>query len=83
MKQFEDVEEVIEWLEPLGYLEFWNEVESLDLGLPDRDHCDDEIAKGRDTTADMLAFLKGLTRVELTARFSLKRRTHVAWITLQ
>jgi len=77
MKQFEDVEEVIEWLEPLGYLQFWEEVEVFGLCLPDRDHCDEEIARGKDTSEDMLAFLKGLTRVELTQRFGLKRRCHV------
>jgi len=76
MNEFEDVEDVIEWLEPLGYLRFWEEVEPFGLCLPERDHCDEEIARGEDTTEDMLRFLKGLTRVELTQRFGLKRRRY-------
>ncbi|MCA1241456.1 hypothetical protein LC092_03285 [Stappia stellulata] len=77
MRDFDDVEDVIEWLEPLGYLQFWDAIAPYGIDLPDRDHCDEEIMRGVDTTEEMLTFLKGLTRVELTQRYRLKRRSYV------
>ncbi|CTQ58149.1 hypothetical protein [Roseibium album] len=74
MVVFEDVEDVIEWLESLGYVDFWEAVEPYQLTLQDRDFCDGQIASGSVPQNLVLSGLKTLARIELTQRLKLKRR---------
>ena len=74
MVVFQDIEDVSEWLDPLGYIDFWNAVAPYRLTLQDRDFCDAQIASGEVAQPLVLSVLKSLARIELTGMFALKRR---------
>ena len=76
MVVFEDIEDVIDWLEPLDYLAFWEAIAPYDLTLQSRDHCDGLIAGGKVEPGVMLDGLKYLARLELAQRFGLNRRIY-------
>lgn len=65
MQQFEDIEDVWEWLEPLDYEEFWKEMDFVPVSLPLREDCDTDIATGRVDEALVLYGLKALARVQI------------------
>jgi len=77
MVVFEDVDDVRDWLAPMGYIAFWEAVAHYGLMLQDRDHCDELIASGKVDQALILDVLKSMARRELTARFSLKERVQL------
>ncbi|NDW06479.1 hypothetical protein [Jiella pacifica] len=74
MPDFEHVEDVIEWLQPMGYAAFWEETRPYRLTLQDRASCDAQIARGDVPEALVLRGLKTLARVELTRKLGLERR---------
>lgn len=72
---FDDIEEVEEWLAPLGYVELWEAVAPYRIfGVEDREHCDGLIAKGTVKQDLILDCLKAMVRVELTKRLNLPPR---------
>lgn len=77
MVVFEDIQDVVEWLDDLGYVELWEAVQPYRiLGLADRDHCDGLISRGTVQQDLILSCLKGLVRMELTQRMGLRDRIH-------
>ena len=71
---FNDMEDVEEWLAPLGYAAFWDAAEGLELDLEPKASCDAQIASGSIDEATVLRVLKGLARLELVERFRLPAR---------
>lgn len=77
MIAFEDIDDVQEWLEPLGYAEFWEAVAPWGLFDPsDRAHFDRVLAEGVTDLETMLICLKVEARMALTERFGLKDRVY-------
>ena len=75
MVVFQDIDDVIEWLEPMGYVEFWEATEPYRVfEMADRDHCDLLIRKGRVDQNLILDGLKAMARVQLTCKFGLPPR---------
>lgn len=73
MTNFEDMEAVEEWLDPLDYEEFWREMAQFDAELPSRTYCEDSIAGGVER-ATVLFVLKGLARLHIVEEQGLKPR---------
>lgn len=71
---FEDIQDVEEWLDPLDYVTFWEAVAPWGLALQDRDHCDDQIARGIVPQALVLDVLKHMAVMELRRKLGLKPR---------
>lgn len=75
MVVFEDIQDVEEWLAPLGFDAFWEAVDPWNIYAgADRPHFDEILAKGVTDLDTMLTCLKAEVRMELTARFGLKER---------
>lgn len=77
MVEFEDIQDVEEWLAPLDYIDFWSAIAPYRLGLDDRPFCDGLIAGGNMTEDKLLDTLKALAVMELTAIFDLRDRIRV------
>ncbi|MGJ8531670.1 MAG: hypothetical protein ACSHYC_05765 [Alphaproteobacteria bacterium] len=77
MREFCDIDDVEEWLEPLDYETFWYEVLPFELTLQDRHHCDHQIRVGGISQDLVLDVLKGMARLELTQKLRLGHRTYV------
>lgn len=74
---FEDVDDVIEWLEPMNYRQVWDAVRPYAVfSDKDRDHCDGLIAGGKVKPDSILRGLKTMARLSLTDKFDLKDRIH-------
>lgn len=71
---FRDIQDVEEWLGPLGYVAFWEAVAPYRLALQDRDACDDQIARGIIDQGLVLSVLKRMAVPELSAKLGLKDR---------
>lgn len=82
MRYFEDQTDVDEWLDPLSYEAFWQEVSTFSLDLPNREDCDADIADGVVPTAIMLNVLKGFTRLQVIEQQNLPVRITVPWMSL-
>lgn len=79
MTRFESVEDVTEWLAPMGYDAFWHAVAPLNLfSESERAHCDRTIADGVSPYDTVLSVMKGIVRMELTERYGLKYRLCIA-----
>ncbi|MEJ8476642.1 hypothetical protein [Roseibium algae] len=77
MIAFEDIQDVEDWLEPLGYEAFWQAVEPWSVfAVDDRAHFDDVLARNATDMDTMLTCLKAEVRILLTERLDLKRRLH-------
>jgi hypothetical protein len=75
MTDFDSVEDVTEWLKPLGYAAFWHAVGPLQLfGAGEQAHCDQTIAEGIAPFETVLTVLKSIARIELTERHGLSHR---------
>jgi hypothetical protein len=74
MVVFQDIQDVEEWLEPLGYIAFWEAVAPYNLSLLDRDHYDGLIASGKVDSEQWLSALKIMAMMELRLMFNLKDR---------
>lgn len=74
---FRDIEEVEEWLDPLGYAAFWEAITPWDiLSCADRAHCDATISNGIAPELTVLKCMKALVRLELTQRLGLSARLY-------
>jgi len=82
MRYFEDRAEVDEWLEPLTYAQFWEEVEIFNLDLPSREECDADIAEAGAAQDTVLFVLKGMARLQIVKQQELPSRITVPWISL-
>lgn len=82
MEKFKYIEDVDDWLEPMDYQGFWFAIESYELVLQPRDHCDCQIADGEIDEATVLDVLKYMARLELTNRLGLKHRMPTPWLKL-
>ncbi|MEM7746414.1 MAG: hypothetical protein AAF409_22195 [Pseudomonadota bacterium] len=77
MVVFEDIQDIEEWLAPLGYVALWEATAPWEVfSEDDRDHCDGLIAAGKVAQDAILFGLKAMVRLELTARFGLKDRIY-------
>ncbi|MEM7210772.1 MAG: hypothetical protein AAF479_02600 [Pseudomonadota bacterium] len=77
MIAFEDIQDIEEWLAPIGYVALWEATAPWDVFTEDdRDRCDGLIARGKIAQDEILFGLKAMVRLELTARFGLKDRIH-------
>jgi hypothetical protein len=83
MQYFEDRQDVEEWLEPLGYDDFWREVSTFPLTmLQSRESCDEQIARGDVDEETVLYVLKGIVRLEIVQQQNLKPRDTVPWMSM-
>ena len=80
MVVFQDIQDVIEWLEPLDYVSFWEAVAPYNLILQDRDHCDGLIARGEVKPGLILEGLKYMAEAELTDAFGLSDRFYHPYV---
>lgn len=77
MVVFEDIQDVEEWLAPLGYEAFWQAIDPWGIYEgADRAHFDAVLQNSVTDTETMLICLKAEVRIELTARFDLKDRRY-------
>ncbi|MGC3939941.1 hypothetical protein ACOTTU_19215 [Roseobacter sp. EG26] len=75
MIAFEDIQDVEDWLGPLGYDAFWDAVAPWGIYAgADRAHFDEVLVKGVTDVDTMLTCLKAEVRMEMTTRFDLKER---------
>lgn len=78
---FKSIDDVEDWLRPLDYEAFWEEVAAYGLDLPRRADCDRQIAAGLVAGAVVLRVLKVMVRVELGSILELSRRAELAELT--
>lgn len=76
MVTFEDIDDVVEWLAPFGYVALWDAVAPYNLALQDRDHCDRLISSGEVPQDLILKGLKMMARIEMTRTFGLDWRIY-------
>jgi len=82
MMIFEDLTDVDEFLEPLGYVELWDAMAPYGVfSIADRDHCDELIVGGKVKQATILKGLKHMAYAGLETRFALTHRRHETHIT--
>ena len=75
MVVFEDIEDVQDWLDPLGYAAFWSAVGPWAIfSDEDRDHCDSTVARGIAPEETVLACMKAIAQITLIERFGLGPR---------
>lgn len=81
---FKDDREVEEWLEPLKYEEFWQEIDIFNLDLPTRDHCDECISHENVAKELILSVVKGMARLQIVNEQKLPSRAgmSVPWMSL-
>ncbi len=82
MQQFNDIEDVEQWLEPMDYQGFWYAVKPFDLTLQDRAHCEQQMAESIVPMETVLFGLKALARKELIQKHRLKHRKQTPWVRL-
>lgn len=82
MKEFETIEDVDEWLEPMDYQGFWFCIVPYGLVLQPRGHCDRQIENGEVGEDLVLDVLKTYARVELMRKYNLQRRVRTPWVQL-
>lgn len=76
MRYFNDQQELRDWLDPLGYEDFWRAVSTFDLRLQSRQSCDEQIAFGLIDAETVLAVLKGMVRLQVIEQQDLKPRDY-------
>ena len=73
---FEDIQDIRDWLDPLGYDAFWEAIACWNIYTgADRAHFDQVLARGVTDADTMLTCLKTEVRLTLTDRFSLGERS--------
>lgn len=78
MQRFEFIEDVEEWLEPMGYDAFWQAIEPYGIfGPEDRAHCDRTLARGIAPMDTVMTVTKAMFRWELTLALDLKVRPSI------
>ena len=80
--EFKDIDDIVEWLEPMDYETFWDEIRPYCLLLFPRVDCDRDLANGHVDEEDLLSILKTMARAELASILKLEWRDDVPMITL-
>jgi len=81
MRNFEHVQDVEEWLEPMSWDEFFVKLSPYGVDAGMRADCEVSIANG--TSPDtVLSLMKSLTRIDLAKELGLKRRPITPWVQL-
>lgn len=76
MTCFETIDDVEEWLAPLGYDAFWEAIAPLGLfGPEDRAHCDRTLQNGIADMETVMSVMKAMVRWELTLKHDWPIRT--------
>ena len=77
MVVFQDVEEVEEWLEPLGYEAFWAAKDNWPVfTIAEREHCDGLIERGEVSEETILRGLKSMAISKLSEGLALPFRRY-------
>ena len=72
--QFKHTEDLEEWLNPIGYKEFWAIMRVYKVRLPNKDHCDKKIQNGIVEEDFVLQGLKYIAALQLGKEWGLSRR---------
>lgn len=76
MTIFKSVEDVVEWLEPMEWEEFWETIHALSIPpLNTKENCEAQIARGEVTADLILECSKGHVRMEMTRILKLQHRS--------
>ena len=81
MRNFEHVQDVEEWLEPMNWDEFFVKLSPYGVDAEIRADCETSIANGASPDT-VLSVIKSLMRIELTKELGLKRRPITPWVQL-
>jgi len=81
MRDFEHVQDVEEWLEPMNWDEFFVKLCPYGVDAEIRADCEISVANGG-SQATVLSVIKSLMRIELTNELGLKRRPITPWVQL-
>jgi len=82
MMKFKDIDDIVEWLEPMDYETFWKEIKPFCLIMLPREKCDADIANGATDEATVLYVLKNFARMELASILKLEWRIDVPMMEL-
>jgi len=75
MKQFDHVQDLREWLEPMTYEEFWEAIEPYKIiNIISKENCDHDLQNEVTYLDNMLYCLKGMAENEIVIRFALTHR---------
>ena len=80
--EFEDIDDIVEWLEPMDYETFWEEIRPYCLVLFPRVDCEHDLANGQADEEDLLFILKSMARMELASIFKLEWRDDLPMMSL-
>lgn len=80
--KFRDIDDIVEWLEPMDYETFWQEISPFCLVMFARADCDHDIENGHVAEDDLLFILKSLARVKLASILKLEWRDDVPMMEL-
>ncbi|MEP3847442.1 MAG: hypothetical protein ABJM43_19020 [Paracoccaceae bacterium] len=72
--KFKDTDDLVEWLQPMGYETFWREIKPFGLIIIPRDKCDRDIASGATDEETVLSVMKNFARIELASILKLEWR---------
>lgn len=73
MTEFKHINDIVDWLEPMDYETFWQEIRPYCLVMFPREKCDVDIEDGVDEET-ILYVLKNFARLELSAILKLQWR---------
>lgn len=76
--KFKDIDDIVEWLEPMDYETFWKEIKPFGLIIFSREKCDGDIASGATDEETVLYVMKNFVRMELAFILRLKWRDVMA-----
>lgn len=82
MEKFRYVDDVENWLKPMGYEEFWNKIKPHCLVLEHRWICDAQIEAGEVAQDVVLDALKIMACHELSKRHKLWLKPATPWLTV-
>ena len=74
---FKHIDDIEDWLEPMDYETFWEEIKPFCLVLFPREKCDTDIANGATDEETALFIMKNFARMELTSILKLEWRIDV------
>ena len=72
--KFSFINDIVDWLEPMDYETFWEEIRPFCLIMLPREKCDTDIAAGDVDEETVLHVMKNLARAELASILKLEWR---------
>jgi len=72
--KFKDINDIVDWLEPMDYETFWKEIKPFCLVMLPREKCDADIASGATDEETVLYVMKNFARMELASILKLEWR---------